>query len=88
MTFVVNDTAISSIIYTITFIVRDPNPPIYTAPISGPGGGGGGGGSSIDTTILSRSSYTAISPSPDTNTGLISQLFLTRPILSGSTSVS
>ena len=79
MTFVVSDSSTSSTTYTITFTVLDPNPPVYTPPVTGPGGGGGGGsaGSYINPSNLS---YTPIS-SAGTNTGLTSQLLLTNPSL-------
>jgi hypothetical protein len=56
MTFVVSDSSTSSTTYTITFTVLDPNPPVYTPPVTGPGGGGGGGsaGSYINPSNLSN----------------------------------
>lgn len=72
LTYTVSDGTGMSSTYTITLVVQDPNPPVYTAPTSGPGGGGGGGSSMTNV-------YSSVATSSQTSSGLTAQLLLANP---------
>jgi VCBS repeat-containing protein len=75
MTFHVADGTGTSIVYTITLVVQDPNPPVVviTTPTTGPGGGGGGNHAGYSVISGTYKSSTSVG----TSTGLTSQLLLT-----------
>lgn len=75
MTFIVSDGTGTGLIYTITLIVQDPNPPVVvaTVPTTGPGGGGGGNHAGYSVISGTYKSSTSVG----TSTGLTSQLLLT-----------
>lgn len=74
LVYTVTDGTATSANITVTLIIQDPNPPVIIQPVSGPGGGGGGGSSASIPTI-----YTPVVGSPNTSTGLTSQLLLSNP---------
>jgi Bacterial cadherin-like domain/Bacterial Ig domain len=82
-TYTVTDGLATTAPVTVTLTVTDPRPPVVsTGPVSGPGGGGGGSQSFPVVNLpdtLNSNSTTKVS------TGLVSELFLSKRSLSGTT---
>ncbi len=86
LTYTVTDGTATTAPITVTITVTDPRPPVIsTTPTGSVGGPGGGGGGSQAFPVVNLPDTLNSNSSTKVSTGLVSQLFLSKRTLSGTT---